>query len=195
MRREVGMRSKTSTSGGAFGALLLPWAAALAISLLMGACGSGNAVLSEEDPNLAIEMKILDRVNGYRCAEGLDELRWSRTLADMARVHAERLAGGYPLGHGCFEFRALLATGMMGGGILRENVGRVSGGRHPASEFLRAWLLSPGHRRIIRSEADLSGVGIARCPDGYIYAVELFFKRTGENFVHVAGRDPRRAYF
>ena len=164
------MRSRIPSSAGAFGALLRPGAAVLAISLLMVSCGTETSVPSREDTDLAVEMRILDRINGYRCGEDLSELRWDETLAEIARVHAQRLAAGYPLGHGCFEYRELLTAGLLGGGVLRENVGRVAVSRHVASEFLSAWLLSPGHLRVIRAAASRSGVGVARSRDGYVYA-------------------------
>ena len=177
------------SSSGAFGALLRYWAAVLAISLLMAACGTETSLPFREEADLAIEVQILDRVNGYRCSEELTELRWDETLAEIARVHAQRLATGYPLCHGCFEYRALLAAGLLGGGILRENVGRVTDGRHPASDILSAWLFSPRHRRVMRAEASRSGVGIARSPDGTIYAVQLFFHHTGYDLTDIARMD------
>jgi|GEM_PF-5327776 len=183
------MRSSGPPSAGAFGALLRSWAAVLAISLLMASCGTETSVPTREDTDLALEMQILDRVNGYRCGENLSELSWDETLAEIARVHAERLAAGYPLGHGCFEYRAMLTAGILGGGVLRENVGRVSVSRHVASEFLSAWLLSPGHRQVMRSESSRSGVGVARSRDGYVYAVQLFFHPTGFDLEDITRMD------
>jgi len=183
------MRSSGPSSAGAFGALLRPRAAVLAISLLIISCGTETSVPTREGTDLALEMQILDRVNGYRCGENLSELSWDETLAEIARVHAERLAAGYPLGHGCFEYRALLAEGILGGGVLRENVGRVAVSRHIASEFLSAWLLSPGHCRVMRSQSSRSGVGVARSRDGYVYAVQLFFHQTGYDLEDIARMD------
>lgn len=183
------MSSDGPPSAGAFGALLRPWAVVLAISLLMASCGTETSVPSREDTDLAVEMQILDRVNGYRCGQDLSELRWDETLAEIARVHAQRLASGYPLSHGCFEYRALLTAGLLGGGVLRENVGRVAVSRRVASEFLSAWLLSPGHRRLIRAAASRSGVGIARSSNGTIYAVQLFFHETGYDLEDIARMD------
>lgn len=69
------MRSSGPSSAGAFGALLRPWAAVLAVSLLMISCGTESSVPTREETDLAVEMQILDRVNGYRCGEDLEELR------------------------------------------------------------------------------------------------------------------------
>ncbi len=127
------MGTESLLPAGAFGAPLRLGAAVLAASLLMAACGS-ETVRPEESDERSFEMQILQRVNGYRSCEGIGELRWNEIPTEIARVHAHRLASGYPLGHGCFEYRMLLPE--------------VSWGKHSAGERGKAALQPASGQRI-----------------------------------------------
>ena len=115
---------------------------------------------------------VSDLVNDHRLSNYMPALRPSSELDAIARVHSENMAKGLvPLGHDGFQQRMDEAMRKVGGLRGAENVAM---GGADGQKILQGWLNSPGHRKNIDGNYNLSGMGIAQGKNGYWYFTQLF---------------------
>lgn len=87
-------------------------------------------------------------------------------------------AGSRPFGHGGFDQRAAEVRALTPARSLAENVafdGRA--GTTLAAGIAAGWFASPGHRRNIEGDFDLTGIGAARASDGVTHLTQVFVLR------------------
>jgi len=124
----------------------------------------------------SLERHLFEAVNGYRRDAGLPALRYDDTLAAAARGHSEAMAAGKTaFGHEGLTTRAEEIGTTIALASLSENIARHS--RRPEEVVdvtLRNWIASDAHRRNLRSDKQLTGVGIAQSPRGEIYVTQIF---------------------
>ena len=130
---------------------------------------------SEEQLSIAgLESRVFTIVNEYRVSKGLKALVWNDAMADEERAHSQAMASGqFPVGHQGFEERIARINKIIPWSLISENVASAIN----ADAALEAWLRSPDHKVIIEGDYDLTGVGVAKDPDGpLIYFSQMFLK-------------------
>lgn len=115
-------------------------------------------------------------VNEHRIAIGLQPLEYSEALATIARQHSQAIATGYEFfSHDGFEERERMAQGFVRLETFAENL--ALNNSSPASapvDAVAGWLDSPGHRKNMEGQFNLTGIGCARGKDGMFYFTQLF---------------------
>ena len=103
------------------------------------------------------------------------------SMAKMARKHSEYLmrqylrSGKRSLNHDGSGGRSNTMLYSMGMRKTSENVAYIWGDAGDvAMRFSRDWINSKKHKFNILGHWDFTGVGIAKCPDGTIFATQLF---------------------
>ncbi|NJK37850.1 MAG: CAP domain-containing protein [Oscillatoriales cyanobacterium RM2_1_1] len=123
----------------------------------------------------AMEQAIYQQVNQYRADQNLPPLKSNPQIAQQSRNHSLAIARGQvPMGHTGFERRADIIGQSIPYQQIAENVAFNSGYNDPAIEAVKGWIKSDGHRRNIKGEYDLTGVGVARNPQGEYYFTQIF---------------------
>jgi len=84
------------------------------------------------------------------------------------------LTGKSPFGHDGFRQRIDLISSRLG--KLHVAAENVASGPMDAREVVDGWLHSPGHRRNIMGDFQLTGIGVAEAANGMIYFTEIFVK-------------------
>ena len=146
--------------------------------LLSSGCRSPQTDYSSSGQSVSeLEWAVLRGVNDYRLSRGLDELRYDRVLAEVARDHSESMAARRSISHRRFQrrFDRLKPDGIVG---LAENLAMNGGYSDPAGATISGWDKSPGHyRNLVSREYQFTGVGVARDRNGALYFTQLFGKR------------------
>ncbi len=127
----------------------------------------------------SLERQTLTRVNDYRASKGLVGLRWNESIAEQARRHSLDMASGVTaFGHDGFDRRVHdFAKSAPWTGVA-ENVFMLRNLPDPAGVAVGGWIDSPGHRRNMEGDYDLTGIGVARAEDGSLYFTQIFVKST-----------------
>lgn len=125
----------------------------------------------------AIQNEILVYINNYRQQHGLSALKMDNSLVKEAKNHSVDMAKhSIPFGHKYFKDR----IDRLHSQIKNSNAGaeNVAYNYKNAQDVVKNWLRSPGHKRNIVGNYDLTGIGIARDEKGKIYFTQIFL-RTG----------------
>ena len=122
-----------------------------------------------------LEWEIFNIVNSYRASMNLNKLEWNKSINFYARQHSELMARKkVPFNHERFDWR-LRKIGM----TVRTNAGAENLAINPgvgdiAETTLNAWLNSPGHKKNIEGDYDLTGVGIVKTDYDTYYFTQIF---------------------
>lgn len=127
------------------------------------------------DSDKAIEQEVLVHINEYRQQHGLSTLTLDERISKEARQHSIAMAKhALPFGHQHFLTRINnIRTQIKNAGAGAEN---VAYNYRDGQDVVRNWLKSPGHKRNIDGNYNLTGIGIARDQRGRIYFTQLFIK-------------------
>lgn len=126
-------------------------------------------------PMADIPREILFFVNEFRRKKGLPALQANSYISSVALGHSrDMLTGKSPFGHDGFRKRIDLISGRLG--KLHVAAENVASGPMDAREVVDGWLHSPGHRRNIVGDFQLTGIGVAEAPNGMIYFTQIFVK-------------------
>lgn len=153
-------------------------AAIAAAAVLLAGC-SGGLDTVQRDPALGqLEREMVDAVNRYRVSIGLNPLKANETIAEQARLHSKRMAADkVPLAHDGAEERTAKIGETIPWQSTSENVA-FSTKRTDLIDFvLDRWIVSPGHRKNIEGEFNLTGIGVALSPDGRYFFTQIFVLR------------------
>lgn len=142
--------------------------------LMLVACTFPQGSQREPPPSLdKMERQVVDLVNDYRRSRGRPALRSNPALQDEAEGHSLNMARGrVPLSHRGFDERIRKVREKTG--VKGRSGENVAEGYDTAREVVDAWIKSPGHRRHLLGDFDLTGVGIVRSRDGKLYFTQLF---------------------
>lgn len=129
-----------------------------------------------------LEQRVLALVNEERGKRGLPALSWDKSLARMARAHAESMAAQGFFSHTDPQGRDAVArareTGVSKWRALSENIAYNKGYDQPADFAVERWLLSAPHREnIAKPLFTHTAVGVAIAADGRIYFTQVFLAR------------------
>ncbi|CBJ12886.1 hypothetical protein LLO_2466 [Legionella longbeachae NSW150] len=134
---------------------------------------------SDHESDAAIQDSVLFYINKYRQQHGLSKLTMDNRIVIQAKQHSLDMANHrMPFGHKDFGKRiATLRTQIKNTGGGAEN---VAYNYKNAQEVVRQWLRSPGHKRNIVGQYNLTGIGVARDKLGKLYYTQIFIQ-TGKN--------------
>jgi uncharacterized protein YkwD len=123
-----------------------------------------------------LQQEVLDNVNRYRKTKGLMPLIMMPLITAEASKHSKNMADGkVAFGHDGFDGRAdRLMSQIELSNAIAEN---VAYGKFSAQEVVNRWIQSPGHRKNIEGKFTLTGVGIVRRADGYLFFTQIFINK------------------
>lgn len=125
----------------------------------------------------ANQKAILYYVNEYRMKHHLKPLQMNHLMSEEAAKHSRDMARHtVPFGHQYFDkriHRLFSEIKDCQGGA--EN---VAYNYKDGQDVVRNWLTSPGHRRNIEGNFNLTGIGLARDKRGKLYFTQIFLRTT-----------------
>jgi uncharacterized protein YkwD len=123
-----------------------------------------------------MEQQILQEVNNYRATKRLKPLQMVELITDAATRHSRDMGRGrVPFGHDGFDDRMdKIMRKIDNANACAEN---VAFGKFTAQEVVKRWIQSPGHRRNIEGNYNLTGIGVVRGKDGYPYFTQIFINQ------------------
>lgn len=148
--------------------------------LMLLVCGNMQQLFAQETDKTGagqgMEQQILLYVNMHRDSMNLPPLKMNNTILQAALSHSTNMATGkIPLGHEGFDTRmGALLKALRPANAAAEN---VADGNVNARQVVNLWLHSPGHRRNIEGNYNLTGIGIARADDGKLYFTQIFINK------------------
>lgn len=136
----------------------------------------------------AIQNAVLIHINKYRVHHGLPPLKMNPKIVAVAKQHSMDMATHrVPFGHKYFTKRvAQLHTQVKNSGAGAEN---VAYNYKDAPTVVQQWILSPGHKRNIVGNYDVTGIGVVRDRQGKLYYTQIFL-RTNDKKNHYVRRRP-----
>lgn len=124
---------------------------------------------------IALEAEINRRVNQYRLAKNLPPLKMNAEISYVARKHSQNMANKHAtFSHDGFKQRAKAVGKTIPYKAFAENLAYLKGYPDLASVAVQGWIDSPGHRKNMEGNFNLTGVGIAKNTDGEYYFTQLF---------------------
>ena len=135
------------------------------------------AYAANAESDTTIQDAVLVHINEYRQQHGLSRLTMDNTIVKEAKNHSIDMANHtIPFGHKYFNTR----INSLHLHIKNSNAGaeNVAYNYKNAQDVVKNWLLSPGHKRNIDGNYNLTGIGIARDKKGKLYFTQIFL-RTG----------------
>lgn len=122
----------------------------------------------------AIEVEILDELNLYRSALGLNELKPLANLSVESEGHNEYMIGEGIVSHDNFSIRASILMQEVGAKKVAENVGY---GYRTSEAVVNAWLKSKGHRENVEGDFTHFGISVRQDAEGKNYFTNIFIKK------------------
>ena len=130
---------------------------------------------------------VLQDVNKYRQMHHMPPLKMDARISKQAQIHSQNMAQ-HRLSFGHTHFLKRI-------GVLRKEIKNAGGGAENVAfnykdghVVVENWLRSPGHKKNISGNYDLTGVGIARDANGKIYFTQIFIKTGTAPIRHAARR-------
>ncbi|TRO63269.1 CAP domain-containing protein [Christiangramia sabulilitoris] len=121
-----------------------------------------------------IEQEILEEVNIYRAANGLEELKAMAEVSVESEGHNHHMISEGEVSHDNFALRASKLMNRVGAKAVAENVGF---GYRSAEAVVSAWLKSQGHRENIEGEYTHFGISVRQDAEGKNYFTNIFIKK------------------
>lgn len=123
----------------------------------------------------AIQNAILVHINQYRTQHRLPPLKMDNNMVREARQHSLDMATHkMPFGHQDFTKRiAHLHQQIKNSGAGAEN---IAYNYKDARTVVQQWIRSPGHKRNIVGNYNLTGIGVVRDKQGKLYFTQIFLR-------------------
>ncbi|GAA4326804.1 hypothetical protein GCM10023115_56490 [Pontixanthobacter gangjinensis] len=128
---------------------------------------------AEYDYN-TIEVEILDELNTYRKAIGLNELKVLAEVSIESEGHNEYMIQEGEVSHDNFSMRASQLMNRVGAKAVGENVGF---GYSSSKAVVNAWLKSKGHRENVEGNYTHFGISVRQDEEGRNYFTNIFIKK------------------
>ena len=131
------------------------------------------AAPASERSVLPFNEEILKYVNQFRADNGKPALTMNPDMVETAAIHSTAMAKGtVPFGHDNFDLRFKYVSAKLGRiNAFAENVAM---GKMDARQVVDGWAHSPGHRKNMLGDYNLTGIATATAADGQIYFTQLF---------------------
>ncbi|WP_131781312.1 CAP domain-containing protein [Legionella gresilensis] len=122
-----------------------------------------------------MQQDILHYINQYRIKRGLGPLKINKVISVEATNHSQEMAAHQvPFGHQGFSKRIKHLYSAIKDA--RGGAENVAYNYKTAKIVVSEWIKSPGHRRNIVGNYNLTGIGIAYDKKGRIYYTQLFLR-------------------
>lgn len=122
----------------------------------------------------SFEIEILQLVNQHRNNLQLSPLAFHNPIQKASYEHSNNIAqGSVPFGHDGFSDRANQLVQLLSGTAASENVAM---GQRTASEVVKSWLDSTGHRKNIEGDFNLTGISVVKNTQGENVFTQIFIK-------------------
>ena len=119
--------------------------------------------------------QILYYVNQYRTQHHLPPMKLVPMISQQAVIHSQEMAEHHiPFGHVDFNKRINYLYGHIQN--CRTGAENVAYNYRNAQHVVSQWLTSPGHKRNIQGNFNLTGIGVARDAYGKLYFTQIFLK-------------------
>ncbi|MFV8226842.1 CAP domain-containing protein [Christiangramia aquimixticola] len=122
----------------------------------------------------AIEVEILEDLNIYRKANGLNELQPISAISIESEDHNKYMIQTGTVSHDNFSSRASHLMNQLGAVKVGENVGY---GYRTADAVVNAWLKSKGHKENIEGDYTHFGISVRQDAEGKNYFTNMFVKK------------------
>jgi uncharacterized protein YkwD len=137
-----------------------------------------TAVCVTNEPPGNMEISILNYINDYRHSKGLASLQIVDAATQQAYNHSKEMATGRTgFGHDGFDQRIQAIKQNIGAEYIPASAENVAEGQLSAKEVVKGWLNSPGHKRNIEGNYNLTGIGVYKDREGTIYFTQIFLRR------------------
>ncbi|MDI3526308.1 MAG: hypothetical protein PWR03_491 [Tenuifilum sp.] len=123
---------------------------------------------------LNTEKEILRQINEHRKSIGKQELISNDYIKREALTHSQNMAKGkITFSHKGFNERFTRLSGFLD---ITSGAENIANGPLNATHIVSGWLASPPHRKNIEDDFNLTGIGIARAPNGSYFFTQIFAK-------------------
>jgi uncharacterized protein YkwD len=123
-----------------------------------------------------MEKNILYYINQYRASIGLPELKIIGEASVQATQHSAEMANHTTaFGHDGFDERIDNIVKKIGS--VHASAENIAYGKLTAKEVVDLWLNSPGHKKNIEGNYELTGIGIAKDADGIVFCTQIFLRK------------------
>ncbi|WP_419418958.1 CAP domain-containing protein [Legionella sp. D16C41] len=150
------------------------------IFLILVSCCQAQAHAQTISPiasNTQMQKDILRYINQYRSKHSLSPLQLDESISKEATLHSQNMAAHrVPFGHQGFSTRIKHLYSVIKGA--RAGAENVAYNYKTAKIVTDGWIKSPGHRKNIMGNYNLTGIGIAYDKEGKIYYTQLFIRTT-----------------
>ena len=136
---------------------------------------TGKKAISTE--LLQLEQKVHHLINQYRISNNLSPLTTNDIITQQARMHSRSMARKKArFSHDGFGKRVERISRFLPHKIAAENVAYNKGYSDCAQQAVKAWLRNTKHRKNIRGNFGLTGIGVAKNPEGVYYFTQIFWQ-------------------
>lgn len=151
----------------------------LGISVFLGitlfSCAFAAPVDSDDVSDAASREMILHYVNVYRAKHHLPALKLNAAASQEALKHSQAMASkSIPFGHAHFSDRIQRLYKKFEN--CRGGAENVAFYKTNAKRLVDGWIASPGHRRNIEGQYNVTGIGIAHGKPGWAYYTQIFVR-------------------
>lgn len=134
-----------------------------------GASSDENAQLNQ------MAQKVHQQVNQYRQSLGLAPLKLNPLISEQAKAHSSNMADQeVAFSHQGFEQRINALKGQIAYRRAAENVAYNQGYQDPVTNAVQGWIDSESHRRNMKGNYNLTGIGVAVNQAGEYYFTQIF---------------------
>jgi uncharacterized protein YkwD len=132
--------------------------------------------LDGSDPFLiTIEQEVHEDINRYRLSRNLPPLRLDAQISYEARQYSQQMAQKKAtFSHKGIEKRFKKVEQITPYRKAAENLALNKGYQDPGMAAVEGWLKSPGHRKNIEGQFNLTGIGVAKNLEGEYYLTQFF---------------------
>ncbi|KTD08483.1 CAP domain-containing protein [Legionella jamestowniensis] len=136
---------------------------------------AGNEKPQSSAIGSSMQKGILLYVNEYRAKKGLKPLKMNNLISKEAEIHSREMAM-HKIGFGHKDFNKRIKRIYTEIQDCRGGAENVAYNYKDAQDVVKNWLTSPGHRRNILGNYNLTGIGLARDSRGKIYFTQIFLR-------------------
>ncbi|MEO1215622.1 MAG: CAP domain-containing protein [Bacteroidota bacterium] len=131
---------------------------------------------------IEIKKEVLKHSNIYRNAQKRRTLSVKSELNKIAQKHSDDMAAGrVDFSHAGFQkrFNAVKKYASFPVSVA-ENLYATTDPRGVGEEAVKAWILSPGHKKNLRGKFIYSGIGVSKSSSGEYFVVQLYVGKSNK---------------
>ena len=150
------------------------------VSIALFGCSISDKITGQKAIStelLQLEQRVHHLINQYRISKNLPPLTTNDKITQQARMHSRSMAKKrVTFSHDGFGKRVERISRFLPYKIAAENVAYNKGYSDCAQQAVKAWLRNTKHRKNIRGNYGLTGIGVAKNPEGVYYFTQIFWQ-------------------